>query len=139
MELWRPDCPFKLFQVNRFKNPAPGKGKGKAPAIEATPEIENSSVDASSAGQAGSPGTSTPPPAGRSEASSSSQPNSRSSTPSKSKPVFGPPLDLGVKSMRAYKVHETLRLFGSGVSLSDEEHNAMLNDQGVLSADVGRH
>lgn len=138
MELYKPDCPFKIFQVNRFKS-ANNKGKSKAVnVVEATSESPAPSIEPTVVPVEQLLEVPTLPLAGSSSAPPSPAPSSSTATPSKSKPVFGEPLDLGVKSLKAYKINEPLRLFGSGASMTTEEHDALQNDTSDNKGDVSR-
>lgn len=135
MELWKPECPFKLFQTKRFMNPKPVKGTSVAPVVPSSPAVASpTSIRDGQDDAAAESSTTTLPDAG--SVQSSPQPDSRASTPTAKQSKFGPPLDLGVKSLKAFKVHETLRLYGSGVNLSAEENEAMQLDDSQLKADV---
>lgn len=126
MELWRPDSPFKLFETSRYKPPSANKGKGKASAAAEEPTIPSAETDTAQLQiPDGSPAASAP---------ASPQASPGTSTPKKKE--FGPPLDLGVKSLKAYKVHEHLRLFGSAADITSEEDHEMQMDQAQLKADV---
>lgn len=137
MELYKPDCQFKIFQVNRFKSLPNLKGKGKATSIvEATSESAVPPIEPVASGIEDTLERLAPALAEGSSAPPSPAPSSSTSTPNKSRPVFGEPLDLGVKSLKAYKVHEPLRLFGSGASMTTEEHDALQDDTSDIKGDV---
>lgn len=128
MELWRPDSPFKLFETMRYKSPVSNKGKAKAAAGAEDPASSSVAPDHTQpALPEGDPAVNMP---------ASPQASSGTSTPRKKE--FGPPLDLGVKSLKAYKVHEHLRLFGSAADITSEEDHEMQMDRAQLKADVRR-
>lgn len=132
MELCRPDSPFKLFETSRYISPTSKKGKGKA-TPEATPEVAPSEPAPTL-----EPGRTLLEVAEGSQASScaprSSPARSGASTPTKRE--FGAPLDLGVRSLKAYQVHEHLRLYGSAADITSEEDEEMQTDEAQLRADV---
>lgn len=131
MELWRPDSPFKIFETSRYKTPGTGKGKGKALSVSATEPGLSPPVPAEGLTEIATASAADPQ-----SAPSSPQKSTGTSTPTKKESPFGPPLDLGVKSLRAYQVHEHLRLFGSAADITSEEDEELRMDQAQLKADV---
>jgi hypothetical protein len=155
MELWRPDSPFKLFITKRYlDDPKATKGKGKEvdptpesvtalPEGTPTPELSQANVEitedmplATPPFSVDEPSASTSTPGPVPSTSATPLPAQAPASPSQAV-IFGPPLDVGVKSLKAYKINEHLRLFGSAADITHEHHEELHEDTAQLKADVG--
>lgn len=132
MELWRPDCPFKVFETRRYLDKAAKVPKKAAasPKTIAEPVVPSIIDDSQPIFRI----LSLPTDILRTSQGSSCE-SAESSTSQKSE-YDGPPLDLGVKARKAFQVHEHLRLFGSAADISEEIDEEMRMDEAQLKADV---
>ena len=126
MEIWKPDCDFRLFITNRYmprlaelRRMRLEKSQQSSPAL---PQPESSQASATSL-----PANGTCDGKARSETDSVSW----------EKPAPAKPLDLGVKATRDFKVHEYVKLYGSAADLTDDQDDEMRMDTSQLKADVG--
>ena len=126
MEIWKPDCDFRLFITNRYmprlaelRRMRLEKSQQSSPAL--TPQLESSQASASSL-----------PANGAGEGSTRSETDSVTWE----KPAPAKPLDLGVKATRDFKVHEYVKLYGSAADLTDDQDDEMRMDTSQLKADV---
>lgn len=117
MELWKPECDFRIFVTERYAwKGSKAYQKRMAEEAKAAAALAASNVPA----EAGSDAVAMAPAV--------ACPSKAASTPA--------PLDLGVKATRDFEVNEFIKLYGSAADLTDEQDDEMRMETSQLKADV---
>lgn len=112
MEIWKPECDFRIFATERYR------WKGTEKFRKRIAREAKEAAAALAAAEAAKPVSET------------------QSTPAVPAADMPPLLDLGVKANRDFEVNEFIKLYGSAADLTDEQDDEMRMETSQLKADV---